>query len=108
MWEKHLEKMRAERNNQFAPPQIFTNSNNKTDKKKKSKHKSQTGEGSKKKIEITQSNESQVKKDAYSNIYTQIPPSSFAFLPFVFPTPPPNFAFPPPPPPPSFLHFSHF
>ena len=100
IWDKHLEKLRTDRNKQFAPPEMYdANSSNKKKSKKKKQFKKEEREDTSN--TLNQSSDSYTKNEP-ENVYTYEmsapPPPFFTFPSFAFPPPPQNFPFPPPPP----------
>ncbi|CAF0714608.1 unnamed protein product [Brachionus calyciflorus] len=91
IWVKHVEKLRAERNKMFAPPETYESNLKKKNKNKKRKNKTQA--------------EDQIKEEDQKNEKNKIQNESFKpYFTFEAPPPPtlaPGFIFPPFPPFPS-------
>lgn len=103
-WEKHVEKLRSERQKQFAPPGSYEKKEAKKSKKKKPKETQKQQELETKNMESRQTEASssyQYSADQFNYFYPPplhaFPPGSFMPFPFIS-IPPPNFQFQPPNP----------
>jgi hypothetical protein len=96
MWEKHVDKLRSERNKLYAPPKVYGPSNKKQNKKKKQP--ASQNDFAPPYETNTEAENPQTEKAGFEEPPLPPPSAQFSQAPYAFPYPPPPPFFMPPNP----------